>query len=51
LPLILKKEGVKTLKLIPTPTWAHCKLLQGQESLLEKAAIEFMYYLQVKMNS
>ncbi|WP_209437681.1 M1 family metallopeptidase [Pedobacter petrophilus] len=48
LPLILKKEGVKTLKIIPAQEWGHLKLLPGQESLLEKSAIELMYYLGVK---
>jgi hypothetical protein len=48
LPLVLKKEGVATLKILPSLNWNHSKLSAGQETLLEKSAIEFMYYLQVK---
>jgi aminopeptidase N len=47
LPLILKKEGIKTLKIVPSQSWKHSKLMPGQEALVQKSAIEFMYYLQV----
>ena len=48
LPLTLKMDGVKTVKIIPTENWQEVKLTVGQEALFTKQAIEFMYYLQVK---
>lgn len=48
LPLVLKKEGVKTLKIIPSSVWQHAELLPGQASLLDQKEIEFMYYIQAK---
>jgi aminopeptidase N len=48
LPLVLKKAGVKTLKIVPSQSWKSSKLMAGQQSLLDKSSIEFMYYLQVK---
>jgi aminopeptidase N len=48
LPLVLKKAGVKTLKIVPSQSWKSSKLMPGQQSLLDKSSIEFMYYLQVK---
>ena len=48
LPLVLKKEGIKSLKIGPSGEWHHQRLLSGQESLLNKTAIESMYYLDVK---
>lgn len=48
LPLVLQKSGVKTLKILPTTNWKHSKLSAGQGALLQKKAIESMYYIQVK---
>ena len=48
LPLSLKKEGIKTLKIIPSQNWQQVTLAKGQDALFTKPGIEFMYYLQVK---
>ncbi|WP_421940169.1 M1 family metallopeptidase [Pedobacter sp.] len=48
LPLVLQKSGVKTLKILPATNWKHSKLSAGQGALLQKTAIESMYYIQVK---
>jgi hypothetical protein len=48
LPLNLKKEGIKTLKIIPSQNWQQVALTKGQDALFTKSGIEFMYYLQVK---
>jgi len=48
LPLSLKKEGVKTLKIIPSQSWQQVALAKGQDALFTKSGIEFMYYLEVK---
>jgi aminopeptidase N len=47
LPLTLKKEGSTSLNLKPTDHWQHSRLLPEQKVLLEKSAIEQMYYIQV----
>lgn len=47
LPLVLTKQGVKTLKIMPTENWKETILAKGQEGLFTKSAIEYMYYLQV----
>jgi len=48
LPLTLKNDGVKTLKIIPSENWQEINLSAGQDVLFSKLAIEFMYYLKVK---
>ncbi|WP_231465396.1 MULTISPECIES: M1 family metallopeptidase [unclassified Pedobacter] len=48
LPLVLKKDGVQPLKIIPGKNWKQTKLGLKQSALFEKSAIEFMYYLQAK---
>lgn len=48
LPLVLKKDGVQSLKIIPGKNWKQTKLSLRQAALFEKSAIELMYYLQVK---
>ncbi|WP_316830116.1 M1 family metallopeptidase [Pedobacter aquatilis] len=48
LPLTLKANGVKTVKIIPSESWQELVLANGQEFLFTPQAIEFMYYLQVK---
>ncbi|WP_443938709.1 M1 family metallopeptidase [Pedobacter sp. MW01-1-1] len=49
LPMVLKKDGIATLKLIPSTKWKENKLTKEQEILVDKSAIEFNYYLQAKL--
>ena len=48
LPLMLKKEGLKSINLHPLEAWQHINLQADQASLFEKKSIEFMYYIDVK---
>jgi aminopeptidase N len=48
LPLVLKSKDVKSLKLYPSETWKQASLAKGQELLFNEAAIQFMYYIDVK---
>ncbi|RZK40682.1 MAG: M1 family peptidase [Pedobacter sp.] len=48
LPLVLKKDGVQSLKIIPGKNWKQTKITAKQAVLFEKSAMELMYYLQIK---
>ncbi|KLT64460.1 M1 family metallopeptidase [Pedobacter sp. BMA] len=48
LPLVLKTDGVKTLKINPSTKWKQAAITGDQQKLFNKEAIEFMYYVQVK---
>jgi aminopeptidase N len=50
LPLMLKKDGVKSIKLVPTGDWQQIGIAADQADLFTKDSIEFMYYVNVKKN-
>ncbi|KEQ28679.1 peptidase M1 [Pedobacter antarcticus 4BY] len=45
LPLVLKKAGTATMRIIPTATWQQVKLDQGQQALVTVEGFEKMYYI------
>jgi len=45
LPLVLNKEGVATLKIVPAEKWQKLKLKSGQDALTTAAGFESMYYI------
>ena len=45
LPLVLKKEGVPTLKIVPAEKWQKLKLKSGQDALATAEGFESMYYI------
>jgi len=45
LPLVLKKEGVPTLKIVPAEKWQRLKLKSGQDALATAEGFESMYYI------
>jgi len=45
LPLVLKKEGTATLRLVPTAKWQQLKLGKGQDALVTADGFERMYYI------
>jgi aminopeptidase N len=47
LPLVLKKEGINTLRLVPTAKWQTLKIKNDQATLLTTDALEKMYYIKV----
>jgi aminopeptidase N len=47
LPLVLKKEGSDTLKIIPSDKWQKLKLKAGQDTLATVEGFESMYYIKV----
>lgn len=48
LPLVLKKEGLKTIKILPTTEWKSMALPATQQTLFNAKDIEFMYYIKTK---
>jgi aminopeptidase N len=47
LPLVLKKEGSDTLKIVPSEKWQKLKLKAGQDTLATVEGFESMYYIKV----
>jgi len=45
LPLVLKKDGTTTLRLVPTAKWQQLKLSKGQDELVTADGFEKMYYI------
>ncbi|WP_442590000.1 M1 family metallopeptidase [Pedobacter sp. AW31-3R] len=48
LPLVLKKEGLKSIRLKPSGKWQKIDLAKDQSSLFTKSGIAFMYYINAK---
>ncbi|MBG6234452.1 aminopeptidase N [Pedobacter sp. CAN_A7] len=47
LPLVLKKEGISSLRLVPTAKWQALKLKSKQDVLVTTDGLEKMYYIKV----
>lgn len=48
LPLTLKANGAKTLKIVPSKNWQSIGIVPNQATLFTEKAIGFMYYIGVK---
>jgi aminopeptidase N len=48
LPLVLKKAGADTLKIVPAEKWQKLKLKGGQDSLATVEGFEAMYYVKAQ---